>query len=349
MKKISIILAMASMILGFSSCKQEDEPKYHDPNPESFIINTPALQNQAFRTVNEQLDPSTIKLYCSQPDYGYSAVCKYSAIVSLNPDAPIEEWIELKNVNSSSAEMSIKSYDLGAAVNQLLNITSQDQFDAENIGNKFYKCFFKAVCEIPGIESSKVISSNYTWYTNVAIQYCVLKPGWIYITGDLLNDETGASQNFLEPAENKQDDFLANWALYEPEDLIGEKLYVGCFTLAPGEKAQEGSTNIDDQPAFRLFTELKGWSDTSVQIGSHTDNFYRYDVTSPENSNWRETGEYEATSGTDFFYPGQGNWAWFVTEDTPITIVVDLVDNKMYVKEGTYTVTFSGRIPTFNE
>lgn len=350
MKKTSIILAMAVMALGFSSCKQEDEPKYHDPNPATFIINTPALQNQSFLTANDQMDASTIKLYCSQPDYGYSAVCNYSALVSLNPDAPIEEWIELKNVNATSAEMSIKTYDLGAAVNQLLNITSQEQFDADNIGANRYKCYFKAVCQIPGIESSKVISANYASYNKVAIQYCVLKPGWIYITGDLINEETGASQNFAEPAPSKQEEFLANWALYEPEDLIGEKLYVGHFTLAPGEKAQEGSTNIDDQPGFRFFTELNGWSDKSVQVGSHLDDFYKYPVTDPANSNWSETGEFEATAANEnFVYPGQGTWQWFTTEEIPMTMVVDLVDLKLYVKKGTYSVTFSGRIPTFNE
>ena len=350
MKKLSIILGMAAMVLGFSSCKQEDEPKYHDPNPATFVINTPALQNQAFLTSNDQLDSSTIKLYCSQPDYGYSAVCKYSALVSLNPDAPIEEWVELKNVNSSSAEMSIKTYDLGAAVNQLLNITSQEEFDADNIGDKFYKCYFKAACEISGIEGSKVISSNYTAYNKVAIQFCVLKPGWLFITGDLINEETGASMNFTEPAPSKLQEFLDNWALYEPEDLIGEKLYVGQFTLAPGEKAIEGSTNIDDQPGFRFFTECNGWGDKNVQIGSNTEDFYKYDVTNPEHSNWAETGSFEATeAANNFVRPGQGTWQWYTTEEIPMTMVVDLVDNKLYVKKGKYTVTFSGRIPNFNE
>ena len=31
MKKISIITAMAALFLGVTSCKQEDEPKYHNP------------------------------------------------------------------------------------------------------------------------------------------------------------------------------------------------------------------------------------------------------------------------------------------------------------------------------
>ncbi|MDE6297909.1 MAG: hypothetical protein K2L89_08685, partial [Muribaculaceae bacterium] len=87
MKKISVILAMAAMVLGFSSCKQEDEPVYHAPT--TFTVNEPALQNQAFRTKTDMTDKETFNLYCSQPDYGYSAICNYSALVSLNPDAPI--------------------------------------------------------------------------------------------------------------------------------------------------------------------------------------------------------------------------------------------------------------------
>ena len=98
---------MAALLLGVTSCKQEDEPKYH--NPTEFKVNVPALQNQVLQLSSDMGDLSTFNLFCSQPDYGYSAICKYSALVSLDPECPAEDTdktLSLPATNPAMAAMS---------------------------------------------------------------------------------------------------------------------------------------------------------------------------------------------------------------------------------------------------
>ena len=339
MKKISIIFAMVAMVLGFSSCKQEDQPQYHAPT--TFTVNEPALQNQAFRTSDDMTNKETFNLFCSQPDYGYSAICDYSAIVSLNPDAPIDEWIALPNENPTSAQMDIKTYELGVAINQLLNVEDEADFADRDLFNKEFKCYFKAVCEIPGMEDSKIISSNTVSYNKVMINFSVKTAGWIFICGDVANIDSGVVNGFTAPSASNFDLYKNNFALYEPEDMIGEKLYVGTFNVNPKDPAgvdgdyNEGNPNACAQ--FRFFTELLGWT-ADASLGSHSDDFYCL----PTTDKWMTGFEGAIVNH------GLGNWGVFVTEPTPITIVVDVPNLKIYYKEGVHGVTFLGRTPEFN-
>ncbi len=68
-------------------------------------------------------DLSTFNLFCSQPDYGYSAICKYSALVSLDPECPAEDTdktLSLPATNPAMAAMAIKTYELAVAPQQAL-------------------------------------------------------------------------------------------------------------------------------------------------------------------------------------------------------------------------------------
>lgn len=335
MKKFSIILAMAAMVLGFSSCKQEDEPVYHAPT--TFTVNDPALKDQVFRTKTDMTDKETFNLNCSQPDYGYSAICEYSALVSLNPDAPIEDWKALPNENSSSAQMAIKTYELGVAINQLLNVVDAADFDARNLYNQEFKCYFKAVCEIPGIEGSRIVSSNTVTYNKVMINYAEKLPGWIYICGDVENLETGLANGFMAPSGSNEAVYRENFALYEPNDMIGEKLYVGAFNITPKQSAIDGGTSPDDCAQFRFFTELLGWT-PEASLGSNEADFYSLPI----------TDKWEAGYNGDIVPQGLGNWGILITEKQPATIVVDVPNLKIWVKEGVHEVSFVGRDPEFN-
>lgn len=328
---------MAAVVFGLSSCKQEDDPQYHAPT--TFTINEPALQNQAFRTSDDMSDAATFNLFCSQPDYGYSAVCEYSALVSLDPKAPIEEWIALPNTTPNSASMAIKTFELGAAVNTLLDVVDAEDFANKDLGNKEFKCYFKAVCEIPGIEGSRIVSSNTASYNKVMIKYAEKKPAWIYICGDVSNITTGVANGFTAPSVANLDFYKNNFALYEPEDMIGEKLYVGSFNLTPKDSSMENfnAGNPDACAQFRFFTELLGWV-ADASLGSNEADFFCLNI----------TDKWEAGFSGDIITPGLGNWGVFVTETTPVTIVVDQVNLKVYVKEGVHEVTFVGRDPEFN-
>lgn len=333
MKKLSIILAMVAMVLGFSSCKQEDEPQYH--NPTHFILSTPALQNQAFLCGNDMTDKATFNLFCTQPDYGYSAICNYSALVSLDPSAPIEEWIALPNETPNMASMSIKTYELGVAIVKLLGYESEEEFAAANAGDKTYVAYFKAVCEIPGIDGSKIISDNYVSYNKVNIQYAEKKPGWIYICGNVADASGEHVNGFTAPSPSNLADYDAYWSLYEPDNMIGEKVYVGKFIVTAKDNGDELG-NPDAASQFRFFTELLGWS-PDASLGSNKDDFYCLPITDKVGE------EYKGP----IVNQGLGNWGIHCTEPTPVTIVVDAADFKIYVKEGFHDVTFTGHNPSF--
>lgn len=337
MKKLSIIWAMVALVLGLASCKQEDNPQYH--NPTTFTINTPALQDQVFRTASDMTDPETFNLFVSQPDYGYSAICNYSALVSLDPNAPAEDWIKLENTTPTKADMSIKTFELGVAINKLLGVEDLDDFNAKGYGNQEFKCYFRGVCEIPAIEGSYIVSSNYVTYNKVMINYAEKKPAWIYICGDVESLD-GFTNGFTAPSSANEADYQAHWALYEPEDMIGEKLYVGEFNLVPKADATNPETadpgNVDQCAQFRFFTQLLGWS-PDASLGSNEADFYCLPIT----DKWL-TGY-----NGDIVAQGLGNWGIFVTEKQPVTIVVDVPGLKVYVKEGHHEVEFVGRNPEF--
>ncbi|MDE5902271.1 MAG: hypothetical protein K2O78_09790 [Muribaculaceae bacterium] len=337
MKKFAIIGALVAVALSFTSCKQEEDPKYHAPT--TFTINEPALKDQAFRTASEMTDTETFNLFCSQPDYGYAAVCNYSALVSLDKDAPEEEWLALENTTPTSAQMSIKTFELGVAVNKLLDVKDAEDFADRNLGNQEFVCYFKGVCEIPGIEGSRIVSSNAVSYNKVMINYAEKTPAWIYICGDISNIETGLANAFLSPAIGNYDIYKENFALFEPEDMIGEKLYVGTFNLTPKDSSMENfnAGNPDACAQFRFFTELLGWV-ADASLGSNEADFYCLNI----------TDKWESGFSGDIVTPGLGNWGVFVEVPTAVTIVVDQPNLKIWVKEGQHEVTFVGRDPEFN-
>lgn len=332
MKKLSIILALAAVVLGFSSCKQEDNPQYHTPT--TFTVSTPAMQDVEFETAQEMTDAATFNLFCTQPDYGYSAICKYSALVSLDPNAPEEKWVALENQNPASAAMSIKTFDLGIALIKLSEIYSQEEFEAATLSQKPVKAYFRAVCEIEGIEGSRIVSQNAVSYNAVRVRYAEKKAAWIYICGDVRNRETLVEDSFKGPNAANYDHYKNNFALYEPTEKIGEKLFVGVFDLIP--KNDPTASEADQCSQFRFFTELLGWV-ADASLGSNEADFYCLIV----HDKW------QAGFTGDIIPQGLGNWGAKVDTYSPVTIVVDTKNNKIYIKEGAHNVTFTGRTPSF--
>lgn len=334
---------MAVLALGVSSCKQEDDPKFRVPT--TFTISEPALKNQVFETQTEMTSTETFNLFCTQPNYGYSAVCSYSAICSLDPECPVADnqavdgqSAALENLTPSSAAMSIKTFELGAAACKLAGLDSQEEFDNSIYATTPTKIYFRAVCEIPGIADSRIVSQNVVSYDAVQLRYAEKKPAWIYICGDVINPTTGVLNGFLGPSAANQAVYDENFQLLEPENKIGEKLYVGVFNLNPKVENPEDSYE-DNCSQFRFFTALLGWT-TDASLGSNEADFYCLSI----------TDKWVAGYDGNVVNQGLGNWGvWLcdTTDPQPITLVVDGLDLKIYAKEGAHTVTFTGRTPSF--
>ncbi len=122
---------MAALLLGVTSCKQEDEPKYH--NPTEFKVNVPALQNQVLQLSSDMGDLSTFNLFCSQPDYrmlGHLQV--FGPGVVLDPECPAEDTDKtlslLRHQLPAMAAMAIKTYELAVALNKPQGLQPEEEY-----------------------------------------------------------------------------------------------------------------------------------------------------------------------------------------------------------------------------
>lgn len=337
MKKFTYLCVGLALAAAVTSCEDAKEPKYKAPT--TFTINTPALQDEVLVTTGDQDDKSTFNLFCSQPDYGFSAVCEYGVQVSLTNQFIDEDeengvaatYCTLTNQAASQSAMSFRTYDLAVAMTELLDITNREEYDAYIAAGKptVMPLYFRATCRIPGVKGSEIVSSNTVTYNAVTFSYAIPTAGIIYIAGHVTNPETGVSNDFKEPSSGFAE-FYKDFELVEP--VIACKLYAGTFIL----KESEPNKGIpDDCAQFRFFTELNGWGDVAVQVGSHEGDFYVEPIT-----DLFVDGLY---TGNAVY--GQGNWGiytegWTEAERT-YTLVVGLQDKanpKVWFKQGVWDV-----------
>lgn len=235
MKKLSIILAMAAVALGFSSCSQDRDPVLQKPT--TFVLNTPAMADQYINLTPGQM----LELTASQPDYGYSAVASYSAEMSLTED--FADYRELAPKSEHMAAMLIKQEDVATALCELNGFDSEENY--KDMGMQ--KVYFRAVCEISGVADTRIVS-NVVAYNNVKGYFAIPTPGFIYLVGQ--------PEGWAGPNEGNAAHY-ADWRLFEPANAIGSKVYTGVFNIPAG------------QAMFRFYTELTGWDADSY--GSQVD------------------------------------------------------------------------------
>lgn len=333
-------MAGIALAAGFTSCEDDKDPQFKVPAENSMVINTPALQDQLLVTTNNMEDKSTFVLTTSQPDYGYAAIATYGAEMSLTPDF-VEEtenspanYIVLENQNPSSAVMSIRTYDLAVGICNLLGIESESDW-ANYDGPTEIPVYFRATCEIEGVANSFCRSGNTVSYNRVTVIYAVPTPGAIYITGHVKN-AAGVENGFKEPSVAAKDFYDENdFKLYEP--VIGSKLYANSFLVPAVDDVEAALADVNLLKQWRFFSELVGWDVINkdgkpVQFGSHTDNFYILGITNDFVDGLYSNGA----------VPGQGNWGVAYSEDTWMTMVVDLQNLAapvVYYKVGKWDVS----------
>ena len=239
MKKLSILLSLATMI-GFTACEDKKEPVYVPPtDATSFVLYTPVLQNEYFELTAE----NTLELVCAaQPDYGYSAIAKYSVEVSLtedfqsiNPeDELIPAFVEVPSAGTGTqSRMVIKGSEIAMALCQLRGYTGEDNYQDDPAT----KVYFRAVCQLEGVEGSRVVS-NVVYLSQVKGYFAVPVPGYIYLVGQ--------PSGWVEPADSNKKAY-EDWRLSEADDAIGSKIYRGTFNVNAGEAT------------LRFYSALTGW------------------------------------------------------------------------------------------
>ena len=227
-------------VVGLTGCSEDTDPQYH--NPTKFELNTPALQDQYY----ELTEGGQFHLYCSQPDYGYSAIAQYSVEVSRTED--FATFKTLVNKTPTKADMVYDDADLAVSLCELDGLTKDDADKADEYNARpASRVYFRAVCELSGVEGSRIVS-NVVYLDKVKGYFAVPVPGFIYLVGQPEGwaGPTAGNAAHYEP-----------WKLKEADNAIGSKIYSGVFDIPAG------------QAMFRFYTALTGWDADSY--GSQAD------------------------------------------------------------------------------
>lgn len=280
MKKISILLACAA-VLGFTSCDSTDDPKLSIPEDHSFVLNAPAFADQYY----ELQEGNSFMLTCSQPAYGVAVAAQYSVEVALDDKFTAVET--LKPAEPGSAKIVIADEALATA---LCNLHGFDAANYEDLPAS--PVYFRAFCEIPGIEGTRCMSNTVS-LNKVKFYHAVQGQRSIYLVGSV---EGWSGPDAANAAHYE------NWKLIET--AIGSDVYTGSFTFPKGEVA------------FRFYSALTGW-DGGASIGSQeSDEGLSIEGKFVDNI-------YEGPA----VIPGKGNWTFTMTEEMNVNLTVD-VKNK---------------------
>lgn len=280
MKKISILLACAA-VLGFTSCDSTDDPKLSIPEDHSFVLNAPAFADQYY----ELQEGNSFMLTCSQPAYGVAVAAQYSVEVALDDKFTAVET--LKPAEPGSAKIVIADEALATA---LCNLHGFDAANYEDLPAS--PVYFRAFCEIPGIEGTRCMSNTVS-LNKVKFYHAVQGQRSIYLVGSV---EGWSGPDAANAAHYE------NWKLIET--AIGSDVYTGSFTFPAGEVA------------FRFYSALTGW-DGGASIGSQE----------PDEGLSIEGKFVDNIYEGPAFIPGKGNWTFTMTEEMNVNLTVD-VKNK---------------------
>lgn len=289
MKKLYFLASLAVAAFAFTSCEADKEPVYHDPNPATFVLNTPPMANQLYLLENS----ATVELTTSQPDYGVATTTNYSVDVTL-ADKFVEagegteanyKTITPKSPTQARIELDAKALD--EALCQLKGIGSFQEYPEEGIAP--VKVTMRAHAWINGFPSSECVSNDIVLK---AVQlYNPYPEGGrvIYWIGDV----SGWNVDKSDAAS-----LYADWVLTETGK--GTNIYVGSFDIPKGSKN------------FRFYTQLGNWDKGS--LGSSTDG----SVNKPVDFT-RDGVNLEVVAG------GTGNWCTEATwEGGFVTFTVNL-------------------------
>ncbi len=245
MKKFSYILfGLLGLLMAATAC---EEPADENPvlqKPTKFELNTPVMSTQYI----ELTATSTIKLTCSQPDYGYAAAANYYAQIALSEDGFNNEatYKEInENPYTDCANIELVGEEVAIAICNLRGITTEEGYTDEPAR----KIYVRLRAEIPGDPETSSIVSNVVVLEQVKGYFALKLPGYIYLIGDC-GGWTGPD------AGNAAS--LAGWRLFEAADAIGSKVYTGTFQIEAGKAT------------FRFYTELTGW-DGGASVGAQVE------------------------------------------------------------------------------
>lgn len=254
-------LLIASLALlgaaGLSSCVTDETPKLEIPAEGSFTLNTPEFANQVyiFDCDDQGVSLNNIDLSWSQPQYGVACTPEYKVQLARKwedfakwdiaqaeadkPDADPQTKADADELplavfvdwTTTDAKVSVDGEKFCMAVNELYGLTLQ------NAKDEIHPVAIRIHSEVPNAPQSAIFTSNEV--TVNVLSYVKPVPDRIYIIGACSGWNISNGEMYLEESE------------------IGNRIYVGDYTIQAG------------QFMFRFYDELGNWD--AFSIGSQMD------------------------------------------------------------------------------
>lgn len=300
MKKFSFFMACAAaLVAGLTSCSQDRDPVYQTPT--KFVLNEPVMQDEYIEL--SQAEDATIELVASQPDYGYAATGRYSALVSLTPDFAKSYEVASLGTTGNTPRFQISQFDLSIALCNLMGLKAEDEATATF---DYIPVYVKAISRLQNVESS-YIESNAVQFNHILPFFAVASPKCIYLVGNVSE---------WKVSEANAAEIYENWRLWDEVGADGKNtnIYKGSFHI---ENTTDGGSYT-----FRFYSQLGDWDVGS--IGSQS-------ADSP-----MEFPDFTGAEGTSFggkAVSGKGSWCF------PNMVAGDYEFTVNMAKEGNWTIT----------
>lgn len=300
MKKFSFFMACAAaLVAGLTSCSQDRDPVYQTPT--KFVLNEPVMQDEYINL--SQAEDATIELVASQPDYGYAATGRYSALVSLTPDFAKSYEVASLGTTGNTPRFQISQFDLSIAICNLMGLKAEDEATATF---DYIPVYVKAISRLQNVESS-YIESNMVQFNHILPFFAVASPKCLYLVGNVSE---------WKVSEANAAEIYENWRLWDEVGADGKNtnIYKGSFHI---ENTTDGGSYT-----FRFYSQLGDWDVGS--IGSQS-------ADSP-----MEFPDFTGAEGTSFggkAVSGKGSWCF------PNMVAGDYEFTVNMAKEGNWTIS----------
>lgn len=300
MKKFSFFMACAAaLVAGLTSCSQDRDPVYQTPT--KFVLNEPVMQDEYIEL--SQAEDATIELVASQPDYGYAATGRYSALVSLTPDFAKSYEVASLGTTGNTPRFQISQFDLSIAICNLMGLKAEDEATATF---DYIPVYVKAISRLQNVESS-YIESNMVQFNHILPFFAVASPKCIYLVGNVSE---------WKVSEANAAEIYENWRLWDEVGADGKNtnIYKGSFHI---ENTTDGGSYT-----FRFYSQLGDWDVGSIGSQSADSPMEFPDFTGAEGSSFGG----KAVSG-------KGSWCF------PNMAAGDYEFTVNMAKEGNWTIT----------
>lgn len=173
-------LLLLSAVFLFASCSDDNDSNPILRSPKTFVLNTPALAENG---VYDLANSSTIELTCTQPDYGFPAVTRYTVQVGTE-----EKMSDAQDMSTTftSAKMDVDAAELAAQLTSTFLAKGKTETDFPMDIPVYIRLKAQQITAAGDTIANTAITSNVVKLNKVHLLFSlppVTTPENLYITG----------------------------------------------------------------------------------------------------------------------------------------------------------------------